>query len=113
MISTTPVRRQCASTARNAILDATTAKNGNGNMKKNKLPKQSAGSSRIRRICLGKRKEDGKKKCGGINLGLFWTGVLAVFASEVFFVALMSYISSHFFVDEEEEDDAGNPRKHD
>lgn len=46
-------------------------------------------------------------------MGLFWTGVLAVFATEIFFVALMSYISSHLFVEEEEEEDAGHSRKSD
>ena len=47
-------------------------------------------------------------------MGLFWTGVLAVFVSEIFFVALMSYISSQLFVEEEEEEeDAGHSRKSD
>ena len=46
-------------------------------------------------------------------MGLFWTGVLAVFATEIFIVALMSYISSHFFVEEEEDDNAGDSRKSD
>lgn len=46
-------------------------------------------------------------------MSLFWTGVLAVFATEIFFVALMSYISSHLFVEEEDEDDAGDSRKPD
>ena len=45
-------------------------------------------------------------------MGLFWTGVLAVFATEIFFVALMTYISSHLLVEEEEEDDAGSTKKH-
>ena len=45
-------------------------------------------------------------------MGLFWAGVLAVFATEIFFVALMSYIGSHFFT-EEEEDDAGSTEKRD
>lgn len=44
-------------------------------------------------------------------MGLFWTGVLAVFATEIFFVALMTYISSHLFVEEEEEDDTGSTQK--
>ena len=41
---------------------------------------------------------------------LFWAGVLAVFATEVFVVALMSYIGSHFF-EEEEDDDAGSTER--
>ena len=46
-------------------------------------------------------------------MGLFWTGVLAVFATESFIVALMSYISSHLVDEEEEEEDAGHSRKSD
>ncbi len=45
-------------------------------------------------------------------MGLFWTGVLAVFATEIFCVALMLYIDYHFFT-EEEEDDAGSTEKRD
>lgn len=44
-------------------------------------------------------------------MNLFWTGVLTVFIVEAFFVALMSYIGSHFF-EEEEDDDAGSTEKH-
>ena len=43
------------------------------------------------------------------NLIFFWVGVLVVFATEVFVVALVSYISSHFYV--EEEDDDGSTEK--
>jgi len=46
------------------------------------------------------------------NLIFFWVGVLAVFTTEIFVVALMSYIGSHFFVEEEEED-AGSTEKRD
>ena len=43
------------------------------------------------------------------NLIFFWAGVLSVFATVVFIVALALFISSHFYV--EEEDDDGSTEK--